>query len=110
MFLKDTGADVTDEEFNTIILPFDNNIHKYLQQETIPSFCAFYIAEGFRTSSLFENSYSVYLNEALDLFNDFPKDLENIKASTTKLLKEIYKLKVVADNPLQLKEVEENDS
>ena len=110
MFLKDTGADITDEEFNTIILPFDNKIHNYLLQETIPSFCAFYITEGFRTSSLFENSYNIYLNEALGLFNDFPKDLESIKASTTKLLKEIYKLEVVADNPLQLKAVEVSDT
>ena len=110
MFLKDTGADVTEDEFNNIILPFDNKIHKYLQQDTIPSFCAFYIAEGFRTSSLFENSYNIYLNEALDLFNDFPKDLESIKASTTKLLKEKYRLEVIADNPLQLKEVEASDT
>lgn len=110
MFLKDTGADVTEDEFNNIILPFDNKIHKYLQKDTIPSFCAFYIAEGFRTSSLFENSYNIYLNEALDLFNDFPKDLESIKATTTKLLKEKYRLEVVADNPLQLKEVEASDT
>ena len=110
MFLKDTGTDITEDEFNNIILPFDNLCHDYLQQEIIPTYAAFYIAEGFKTNSLFDNSYDVYLNEALDLFNDFPKNLEIIKSNTTKFLKQKYGYEVISENPMQLEEVVKSDT
>lgn len=38
--------ELTDDEFEKLIIPFDKNIDKYIQEYILYDFIAFYIASG----------------------------------------------------------------
>lgn len=105
MFRVKDGKDVSNEEFDSIVDPFTDLCSNYLIQELIPKYIAFHIAEGYRTSAIWSNSYDIIFNTAMDMFNIIPKNVRSIKDDVAKLLEKEYKLKIISEDPLDLKEL-----
>lgn len=93
--------DITDKEFEEILLPFYNNYNEYLIKFVIPDAVAFYLANGYSRNCLSDCPLRNHINFALDIFNvrcNVDKLVPNIK-----LILEIkYNLKIVKINPLKL--------
>lgn len=53
MFRKSNG-DITDEEFEKIIIPFNKNVDDYILKYILYDFVAFYIASGYERSVYFQ--------------------------------------------------------
>ena len=105
MFLPPTDADITPEEFDTKYAPLLDACYDYLEEELIPLYVSFYIDLYYRSNVIEEDTYDIFINSALDRFNGDYKNFATIKAKTTKLLLDKYKLKVVGEDPLSLEEV-----
>ena len=93
--------DITDKEFEEILLPFYNNYSEYLIKFVIPDAVAFYLANGYSRNCLSDCPLINHINSALDIFNvrcNINKLISNVK-----LILEIkYNLKIVKINPLKL--------
>lgn len=96
--------DITDKEFEEILLPFYNNYNEYLIKFVIPDAIAFYLANGYSRNCLSNCPLINHINSALDIFN--------VRCNVDKLMPEIelvlkikYNLKIAKNNPLKLIEV-----
>lgn len=94
--------DITDKEFEEILLPFYNNYNEYLIKFVIPDAVAFYLANSYSRNCLSDCQLINHINSALVIFN--------VRCNTDKLIPEIkqilkikYNLKIEKDNPLKFK-------
>lgn len=93
--------DITDKEFEEILLPFYNNYNEYLIKFLIPEAVAFYLANGHSRNCLSDCPLINHINSALDIFN--VKCNINELMTNIKLILEIkYNLEIVKINPLKL--------
>lgn len=69
MFRNEDGKDITDEEFEELIEPFGDACYRYLHDDILPEYIAFYLAEGVKLKALFSNTYRIHINSAADVFN-----------------------------------------
>ena len=104
MIRKNNLEDVTDEEFENIIIPFENEIDKYINS-IIYDYVAYYLAKGYELSALWEFPLKNQINSALCRFNDISiQDGFNYK-KLYKILEKKYSLKIVDDKTSQMKKI-----
>ena len=96
--------DITDKEFEEILLPFYNNYNEYLIKFVIPEAVAFYLANGYSRNCLSDCPLINHINSALDIFN--------VSCNGNELIPEIelilrikYNLKIIKINPLKLMKI-----
>ena len=88
--------DITDKEFEEILLPFYNNYNEYLIKFVIPEAVAFYLANGYSKNCLSDCPLINHINSALDIFN--------VRCNVDELTPKIKQnLKIEKDNPLKFK-------
>ncbi len=96
--------DITDKEFEEVLLPFYNNYNEYLIKFVIPEAVAFYLANGYSRNCLSDCPLINHINAAFDIFN--------VRCNVDELIPEIelilrikYNLKIIKNNPLKLMKV-----
>ena len=105
MFLKQNLKYISDEEFENIILPHVEIMDSYLEDKVIPMTISHYIATGFDTSSLFENTFDIHISSALNMFNFIIKDKTKLKNNIKNILLSKYHMKVVNETPLTIEKI-----
>ena len=106
MLRKSTDEDISDEELETIINPFYDNYHDYVEEYVMPEVIAFYIASSFYRNAMWEATFLQHYNSASDIFNLCDEDYEKAKAKIIKLLRIKYSLEIISEDPLDLKKIE----
>ncbi len=96
--------DITDKEFEEILLPFYNNYNEYLIKFVIPDAIAFYLANGYSRNCLSDCPLINHINSALDIFN-VRCNVDELMPEIDLVLKIKYNLKIAKNNPLKLIEV-----
>ena len=96
--------DITDKEFEEIILPFYNNYNEYLIKFVIPDAIAFYLANGYNRNCLSDYPLIYHINSALDIFN-VRCNVDELMPEIELVLKIKYNLKIAKNKPLILIEV-----
>lgn len=96
--------DITDKEFEEILLPFYNNYNEYLIKFVIPDAIAFYLANGYSRNYLSDCPLINHINSALDIFN-VRCNVDELMPEIDLVLKIKYNLKIAKNNPLKLIEV-----
>ena len=93
--------DITDKEFEEILLPFYDNYSEYLIYFVIPDEVSFYLANGYSRNCLSDCPLINHINSALDIFN--------VRCNVNDLIQQIklilrikYNLKIVKNNPLKI--------
>ena len=94
--------DITDKEFEEILLPFYNNYNEYLIKFVIPEAVAFYLANGYSRNCLSDCPLINHINSALDIFN-VRCNVDELIPKIKQILKIKYNLKIEKDNPLKFK-------
>ena len=94
--------DITDKEFEEIILPFYDNYSEYLINFVIPDAIAFYLANGHSRICLSDCPLINHINSAIDVFN-VRCDIDKLIPEIEKILIIKYNLKIVNINPLKLR-------
>lgn len=94
--------DITDKEFEEILLPFYNNYNDYIIKFVIPDTIAFYLANGYSRNCLSDCPLINHINSALDIFN-VNCNVDELIPEIELVLKIKYNLKIAKNNPLKLK-------
>lgn len=85
--------DITDKEFEEILLPFHNNYNEYLIRFVIPEAVAFYLANGYSRNCLSDCPLRNHINSALDIFN-VRCNIDKLVPQVKKILRIKYNLKI----------------
>ena len=93
--------DITDKEFEEILLPFYNNYNEYLINFVIPDAVAFYLANGHTRNCLSDCPLINHINSALDIFN-VRCNVNDLMQQIKSILRIKYNLKIVKNNPLKI--------
>ena len=93
--------DITDKEFEEILLPFYNNYSEYIIKFVIPDAIAFYLANGYSRNCLSNCPLVNHINSALDIFN-VRCNVDELMPEIELVLKIKYNLKIAKNNPLKL--------
>ena len=96
--------DITDKEFEKILLPFYNNYNKYLIKFVIPDAIAFYLANGHARNCLSDCPLINHINSALDIFNT-KCNVDELIPEIELVLKIKYNLKIIKIKPLKFKKI-----
>lgn len=97
--------DITDKEFEEILLPFYNNYNEYLINFVIPDTIAFYLANGHSRNCLSDCPLRNHINSAIDVFN-VRCDIDKLIPQVEQILKTKYNLKIINSNILNLEKYE----
>lgn len=96
--------DITDKEFEEILLPFYNNYNEYLIKFVIPDAIAFYLANGHARICLSDCPLINHINSALDIFNT-KCNVDELIPEIELVLKIKYNLKIIKIRPLKFKKI-----
>lgn len=96
--------DITDKEFEEILLPFYNNYNEYLIKFIIPDAVAFYLANGYSRNCLSDCPLINHINSALDIFN-VSCNVDELIPGIELILKIKYNLEITKNKPLKLMKV-----
>jgi len=102
MFRSNKEMDMSDEEFEKLTDPHNEMFDNYLLEFIIPECCAFYLASGYNTDSVWEASFNTHINTMLSMLNQSYSevDYESMKEKIKKILKIKYDFIVINDDPL----------
>lgn len=93
--------DITDKEFEEILLPFYNNYNEYVIKFVIPDAIAFYLANGYSRNCLSDCPLINHINSSLDIFN-VRCNVDELISQIENILRIKYNLKLEKENPLIL--------
>jgi len=96
-------GDITDKEVETILAPHMDEFSHFVYEFLAPEAIAFYLASGYRSSSVWESSFNQHINSVLDMLNQVcvtPNIYKKIKNLSKKILKMKYGLIVCNEEPL----------
>ena len=99
--------DITDKEFEEILLPFYNNYNEYLINFVIPDTIAFYLANGHSRNCLSDCPLRNHINSAIDVFN-VSCDIYKLIPQIELILRIKYNFKIINRNKLAFKNWENN--
>lgn len=93
--------DISDEEFDKIVFPFDEAITKYIDN-IINDYIAYYLATGYKMSAIWNSSLKAHCNSSVDNISS----IDNFDYNTIKeILERKYGLKIVNDDQLEIEEI-----
>lgn len=95
---------MSDDEFENIVIPFENKISDYVYENIVDNYVAYYIATAYNMNALWDGKIELTIESAIDKLGNYLSDNYNIKKIKSILEKE-YKLKVVSDDPTDIKEI-----
>ena len=93
--------DITDKEFEEILLPFYNNYNEYLIKFVIPEAIAFYLANGYIRNCLSNCPLVNHINLALDIFN-VSCNVDELIPNIKNILRIKYNLKIINIKKLRI--------
>ena len=78
---------------------------RYIEENVAAPYIAFYLARGYSLDVLGTSSFKQHFNSAADVFNIYIENTDKVITDIKQILKEKYKLEIVEENPLKLKEI-----
>lgn len=96
--------DISDEEFNAIVEPHNQVVDKYLKDNVVYDFVAFYLATGYKMGALWESSLLAHFNSAIESISGVTFKNQSDAEILRKILKKKYGLIITNESPLQFKE------
>lgn len=94
---------MSDEEFESIIMPFDKMIKAYLI-DFAKEYIAFYISNAYQYNALWDEKFSLTIVSALERLVEL--DIEDIDLNEIKkILEEKYDLKITCEFPLKIEDI-----
>lgn len=106
MLRKSTDEDISDEVCETVINPFYDNYHTFVEEYIMPEVIAYYLANSFYRNAIWEATFLQHFNSASDMFNLISDNYEKTKAEVIKLLRLKYAFEIISEDPLNFKKIE----
>ncbi|MDD2435701.1 MAG: hypothetical protein PHO63_05585 [Bacilli bacterium] len=94
-------SDISDDEFDKVHGPYNENLNNFLIRYIVPEVFAFQLAQSYYRNCLCASSLEAHYNSMTDIILVYPS-LDDIKAETINLLKIKYNLQITNENPTVL--------
>ena len=104
MMIRKDCSDIDEETFLNVVLPANKVIHKYVVDNFLYDYVAFYLATYYRMDAMWECKMEQEVNSALCSLCNFESQKMNYK-KIKNILKEKYKLEITNEKPLRIKEL-----
>lgn len=105
MIRKNNLEDITDEEFEKIVMPHDNLIYDYIRDNILYEYIAYYLASGYEQSALWECELDRQINSAIEtLCGFYLKDKFNYSILKT-ILEKKYNLRIIDKTTSQMAKI-----
>lgn len=101
MFLK--KGEITDKVLDEKIHSHYKQSNKYLATYLIPEYTAYFIANGYYNSYMFEQSFDIIIETCIEHINVNIKITKKLKKDIKDLLEIKYGLSVESEDPLSFK-------
>lgn len=103
-----TDFEITDDDFEKVTNQFNDECDKWFEnrKEIIDEFVAFYIASGIKHNAIWRGSLSGLINGAVETLAGYIVDDGGNKETVNKILLEKYHLKITAEKPLEVEELD----
>ena len=102
MFRSKNAEELSEDEYLELSQPFNDKLDDFMEKYIIPEFGAFYLANGYESGAIEENSYDILVNVILSLLGQTSeiKSRDLIKDNIKIFLKIKYGLAVINEDPL----------
>ena len=103
--LRTEKDDISDELYDTVFEPFNEYMGNYYKENILNEYVSYYIAEAYIKNALTKSNL-------IQIFNEACESLCQVKAEDCdtkqilKILKDKYKLEIINENPIDIKELE----
>lgn len=84
---------------------FVRECEHYIEENVAAPYIAFYLAKSYELDVLGTSTLKQHFNSAADVFNSYFENTDKVIAEIKQILKEKYKLEIIEENPLTLKEI-----
>ena len=98
--------DFTDEEFDKILVPYEENFRKYIQKFILPEVVAFGIASAFERNAMWQSTFQKEYNSIKDKIIILDEDTNLVMNDIRSILEVKYSLIITNENPLEIKKIE----
>ena len=99
--------DVSDEDFDNVVLPCQNKLHEYVQNTFLDEYVAYNISVYYRGNAMWDEPFATQVKSAVEDLAQFSQNDCNY-SKIKDILENKYKLKVVCDSPIDIKDLKEN--
>ena len=97
--------DITNSEFESIMLPFDNNLYEFIAKYVIPDYVAFYIASVHRSNALCDASFLQHFNTAIECLFFDEDNIGKVTDEILEILKVKYSLSITDGYPMKVEKL-----
>lgn len=110
MFRSKKDEELSEEDYLELSQPFNDKIDEFMEKYIIPEFGAFYLANGYESGAIEENSYDILVNVILSLLGQTSeiKNRDAIKENIKIFLKLKYGITVINEEPLDFDFIDKN--
>jgi len=106
LMIRTNLEDYTEEEFENIVIPHEENFNKYIEKYILPELVSFGIASGYERSAIWTGSLKQHYNSLKDRIPIFNEDYDQVIKDIKNLLEIKYSLLITNDDPLEIKKIE----
>ena len=99
--IKKSDEDITDDEWDNLHVPNEDNLNNFMVKYVVPEVVAFQLANSYYRGCLCSATFLQHYNSMNDIILVYPS-LDEVKEPIVELLKIKYNLKVVNESPLIL--------
>jgi len=96
---------LNDDEYFKLVRPFDKKVKKHISKNIINQFVAYYIATGFNMDSICNDKFYLLIERAIIELAQVGMDSCNPKKIKS-ILKKEYGLKVTAEDPTEIIDIQ----
>ena len=97
--------DFTDDEYENILVPYEENFKNYIIKYILPEIVAFGIASGFERNAIWTGSLKQHYNTIKDRIPIYNEDYNSVIANVKTLLEIKYSLLIINDDPLEIEKI-----
>ena len=99
--------DISDFEFDSVVLPCDEKLEKYVKDYILNDYVANYIAVYYKGNAMWDEPFETQVKTALEDLSHY-KNTDCNYSKIKEILEKKFKLKVVCDSPIDIKELKKN--
>lgn len=105
--IRHDAEDISDELFKTIVDPVSNVLREYIKANIINEFIAFDIATTYKMDAMWDQPLNIQIQSASNDLAELVYKEDCNKKEILNILKEKYKLIVVSESPIEIKEIKD---
>lgn len=104
--IRNNLVDVSDEEYESIVIPYEQNLSEYIKRYALPELVAFALASGFDRNAIWQDSLEHHYNSFKDRISIGNEEYKVVIPEVKRLMEIKYSLRIINEKPLEIERIE----